>query len=324
MQEGKILSTKVGLLSGIMNEKLDKSGMLRSCTFSARNEIIFHGEVYIPRYREEDCRTRSRSAVKFYEDGKLKSIYLDGQQEINTPIGKMKAEMVSFYESGRLLRVFPVFGQISGFWSEEEEAELLSASEITIASQIIKAKISCFHFHESGNLKSVTLWPGERINVMTPVGKMNVRLGISFYENGAIESVEPSQPTGVMYQDCKIYAYDNHPIGVHGDSNSLCFYEDGNLKALKTSVSEVLLSAYGKETIIKPEYKTSLLDLEEEEIVPIKLEFQNNRLLIFDADGETHDFSMEEYQLKSKFILQNLNFADDCKDCSTCNKCAKN
>jgi hypothetical protein len=45
------------------------------------------------------------------------------------------------------------------------------------------AKTISLHFYRSGALKSLTLWPGQRITIETPVGPVRTRTGFSLHEN---------------------------------------------------------------------------------------------------------------------------------------------
>lgn len=320
-EERKFQIKDVGLLSGVINERIDRNGNLRACMFCKQNKISFHGEIYIPKYGTEDFRTRYRDAVTFYKTGELKSVYLEKQQEINSPIGKMKAELVTFYKSGSILRIFPVYGQISGYWSEREESKLLQTYIIETGTQRIEAKISGISFYETGAVKSITLFPGEVVTVNTPAGTIRARYGISFFENGTIESVEPDKQVSITYDTCKFSPYDNHPIGIHGDKNSLGFYEDGALRTLKTTITSVIFSNENEEILIKPESRISQTDIDQMEIVPITLEFYDKVIRVTDSDGFVHDFGMEQYRMETKQIWQNLYKSEKCTDCNSCSNC---
>lgn len=315
--------TQAGLLSGVIQEQLYENGHLRSCMFEKQNKIAYHGEVYIPKYSDEDFRTRYRDAASFYERGELKALYLEKPQRVATPAGSLEAELVTFYPSGKMKRVFPVYGQISGFWSEEEEAERLPVCEIKAQGQIIKGKISCLAFYESGAVKSITLWPGESILVHTPVGEIRARFGLTFYENGSVKSVEPDQPVSINYASCGFYAYDNHPIGIHGESNSLVFNQEGTIRALKTTITTVILSGEGKEHCIMPENRISPTDIENTEVVPIHIEFNDSAVRISDSDGAVHVFTSEQYVMKTKQLPGNWYATQGCGACSGCNSCSK-
>ena len=321
MLKEKEFHTKAGLLSGVVGERVDKDGILRSCMFNRKNKISYHGEIYIPKYENEDFRTRYRDAATFYKNGKLKALYLNEQQEIDSPAGRIKAEFVSFYESGSFHRIFPVYGQIGGYWSESEEAVLLPSYVIEAGGQKIKAKFSCIGFYESGVVKSLTLWPGESVDVITPAGKIKIRFGISFYESGSVESVEPDKPAVITYNTCSFYSYDNHPIGIHGEKNSLGFYEDGTLKTLKSTVTAVIVSHENEEIRIAPEKKISLTDIDTMEIFPVKIEFMNKSIRITDSGGSVHEFTLTRYRMRTEQIIKNLYFSQECRDCSGCSKC---
>jgi hypothetical protein len=326
MQVEKIFKTSVGLLKGVVGEIVDCNGILLSCMLGKRNEISYQGEIYIPKYTEEDFRTRYRDAVKFYRDGALKSVYLEEPQEINTPVGKMNAELVTFYQSGHLHRVFLSYGQISAYWSEEEEAERLGMYEVNAYGQKLKARISCFQFYESGAIKSITLWPGESITVCTSAGSIRVRYEISFYESGSIQSVEPDRPVKITKDAIDYYAYDNQAVGIGNGSNSLSFYEDGRIKSLKSAVSAVIISDSNKEIRIAPEYRMSMTDMEKTEIIPIKVAFEEERLIITNSDGVLHHFLLTGSELKTELLLKNfltLTEATKCSGCSGCNHFGK-
>lgn len=321
MLKEKEFHTKAGRFTGVVGEQVDKGGILRSCMFARQNKILYHGEIYIPKYENEDFRTRYRDAATFYKSGELKSLYLNEQQEIDSPVGRIKAEFVSFYKSGRPWRIFPVYGQINGYWSESEEAELLPVYAIEAGGQRIEGKFGCIAFYESGAVKSLTLWPGESVRVMTPAGKIKMRFGISFYENSSVESVEPDVPAVITYDSCSFYAYDNHPIGIHGEKNSLRFYEDGTLKTLKTTITKVILSGARDEIRIEPENKISPTDIDNMEVFPITIEFLDGSVRIADSGGLIHEFSLVQYPMRTEQIIKNLYSSLECGDCSGCSKC---
>lgn len=321
MNEKKEIHTKVGLLRGVTQERMDSNGVLRSCTFDDPNKIEFQGEIYIPKYTESDFRTRHRNAITFYKTGELKSIYLEEQQEIKSPIGMSKVEMVTFYQSGRIHRIFPVYGQISGYWSEQEESQWIPVSSIIVAGEKIEAKFSCICFYESGAIKSLTLWPNESIRISTLFGKIKVRYGVSLYEDGTIESVEPEQSVVVTYENAKIVAYDNHPIGIHGDKNSLGFYRDGSLRTVTTMITAIALFNDEQSIQIKPKIGTSQTDIEKMELFPIKAEFTEDYIRITDSSGTMQEFETSRYQLKTEQIAANLKLLESCTDCSSCSGC---
>ena len=147
-----------------------------------------YGEL-IPKYSELDQRSRDRKSVINYPSGSMKSIYLEGLQTINTKFGILQAEMVTFYENQTLHRVFPTYGKLSGFWSEEEEKNLVPITTIQIGAIVIEAQISGFCFYPEGNIKSITLYPGEQILINSPFYEGMVKNGIKFFQDGQIQSL---------------------------------------------------------------------------------------------------------------------------------------
>ena len=259
----------------------------------------------------------------FYPDGKLKSIYLERQQDVSTTVGMVKAEYITYYSSGKISRIFPVYGQISGFWSEEDEEKFLPVSEIEIKGQWIISKISCFSFYETGELKSITLWPKEQIMIHRPEGNVLTRIGISFYRDGSIKSLEPAVPVAVTVRNCRFMAFDNDPIGVHGDNNSLQYDIFGNVSALKTISTSITISRGKERYKISPEKKVSMLDLEQMVTVPISLELQNNTVTIVDSSNIMHQCDLNEYSMKTYESLA-CNSDEALKSCSnSCSNCDK-
>ena len=84
----------------------------------------------IPLYDISDGRQKNRPSVEFFDSGEVYSVYLQERTNIKTPVGEIPAEFVTFYKSGAVKRVFPLYGQLSGFWTEDQEYEL--ATEITV------------------------------------------------------------------------------------------------------------------------------------------------------------------------------------------------
>ena len=70
-----------------------------------------------------DYRKKFRFAVDHYDDGALKSVYLEETQVLSFPAGDFQTELITFYEDGNAKRIFPLYGQISAYWSIEEEVE---------------------------------------------------------------------------------------------------------------------------------------------------------------------------------------------------------
>lgn len=307
-------------LKGVINESYYPDGNLKECRLEEHNEISTEAGVLVPKYQIFDTRTKYRNALEFYESGKLKSVYLQEPQEVETPSGKFKAEMVTFYEEGSVHRVFPLYGQISGYWSESDEYELAEPIFLDLESVQISGKVICLCFYPSGKIKSITLWSIERIKAKTIYGVVIGRLGIAFYENGKIKSLEPLYPAEISTPIGVLLAYDNNPIGIHGDDNSLCFNEDGSVKSLITSVSWIEIIGLKKTERIAPELVPSQIDPEKKVMASIKVEFDEEKVTITDVKGQQHSYELDKYDFYCSQVQ--LEFLDSCNGiCDGCSGC---
>lgn len=310
------------LLKGIIRDSYYDNGVLKECQLEEYNQISTSAGLLVPRYENYDTRTKYRNALAFYPTGQLKSIYLEKQQQINSPLGNLKGELVTFYEEGSLHRVFPLYGQISGYWTEAEELALAENTKFSVNSLEIDCKVSCFCFYPGGSLKSLSLYQNETLEADTIYGTVKVHLGISFYEDGSIKSLEPFVPFKIDIPGAgSCLAYNNNPLGVHGDSNSLCLYPDGSIKSLITSMSLVQIVRENKEQIISPELVTSQLDLECLEIAPIKAEFlDKSTIKITDAYGKEYILDLRESEVffeRAHLRAEGCGLGN-CKGCSGC------
>ncbi len=209
----------------------------------------------VPFYEISDGRQKNRPSVEYFKGGALYSIYLQEQTEIQTPLGKVPAELITFYESGAIKRIFPLYGQLSGFWTEDQEYELATDIEFNLQGEMKKVKPMCLYFYESGQLASITIWPKERLTVHTPYGDITTDLGVEFYESGEIKSVEPvlgsilrlpksekfrvepliQSSDGVTnWNDGVLYPYYSMAFRMHANDNSLKFEKDGRIAGIRT------------------------------------------------------------------------------------------
>lgn len=300
--------------------------VLKECQCQQKSILQTPVGACVPKYDRGDVRAKNRNSLSFYKSGKLKSIYLQNQTTIQTLIGLCEAELITFYENEMIHRVFPRYGQISGYWSEEEELELIDPFIGTLNGIMFQNKITSYCFYPSGKLKSITLAKGDEVIIDTPVGKIKARIGISFYEDGSLASLEPSQPETVNTSIGFIVAYDNAPLGIHGDQNSMKFTKEGGLLSLKTIMTGVELKYLNAEEHsenilqILPERKRSMIDIDQFEMVPIEISFIKNGVEIIDSNGKLHRFSMLEYQMKSIYNPLYRHSAA-CGNCESCNRC---
>ena len=252
----------------------------------------------------DDSRRRDELAVKFYENGMIRSISFDKPSIISMKTGVFKAEKLIYYKDGDIKKIFPLDGKLSGYWTEEDEYNLAEALDIKTKEQIFTTKPIAIGFYKNQNVKNITLWPKERIDVKVEDLNILTRIGVSFYENGSVKSCEPAIPTIINSPIGKIIAYDPNAIGITGDINSLNFYEDGSVKSLITSENIIEVSDNsGKKIVYSPKFSRKFaLDILIKETV--KLEFKEYRIIINDIDE--YDINNYSFYVK-KYVGDILN-----------------
>ncbi|HEX3030569.1 MAG TPA: hypothetical protein VHT34_15005, partial [Clostridia bacterium] len=253
----------------------------------------------------------------FYESGSINSISLHKQTPVDTSVGSIPAELITFYESGAIKRIFPLNGKISGYWSEKDEYGLAQESEFTFVFGAVRAKIIGVQFYEEGMIKSLTFWPDQNIEIPTPVGIIKARIGLSFYPDGQIKSLEPAEPIPVNTPIGEIAAFDTSAIGINGDTNSLCFYKNGSIQSLVTSSDIVTVRKDSKSRIFGPGLRPSLLDSMKNEIVPLHLQFWEHFVLLSESSSEEYDIN------KYSFFVKHLSelLSHNCGSCESCSGC---
>lgn len=284
------ISTIYGELRGVEFRQLFSNRKIDGCLISTENLLETPYGNLVPLYETEDIGRRSAKPAYFYKNGGLKSLALQSQTVLDTPAGRIPAELVTFYKDGSLKRIFPLDGALSGFWSWKNEYELSEELELDTPAGKIRAKIIGIQFYESGALKSLTFWPGQTITIMTPIGEATVRKGLAFYENGAIRSFEPHSTTDVETPVGILSAYDNEPNGIHGDINSLQFSREGAIEGLSTVDHEVEVSIPGKGIkLFRPGVKNNVCGDERKVGVPMKIRFTRDFVIFHDNT----DYSFE-------------------------------
>ncbi len=302
------MECKYGFLRGVSYLENYENGAMKYCTLSEKNILETEYGRLVPHY-SIDIRRRLKSSLGFYENGNLEKIYLQDKVYIKTDVGLFPAELVLFHENGKVRKIFPLDGDLTGFWSEKKEYDLAEKIEIKTPIGTINEKIIGASFYDSGKLKSITFWPGDLLDIETPIGKKTVRVGISFYESGALKSFEPAKATKIITPIGEIIAYDVAPLGIHGDTNSLTFFEEGNIKSLYTSTDEVVIEKGEKRHIYSPDYKTSMCNDDVKDVVPLKIEFSKNRIS-FNNDRDNHSLENSIFRVKNSMIdLKNMTFS---------------
>lgn len=189
----------------------------------------------VPQFTSDDMRRPKVEHVSFFPNGVLRSLSLEEPAVVPTPVGPLSVELVNFHPTGALRRAFPVNGKLSAYWSAANEKTLNAPITLTTPLGPVTATFIGLHFYESGALRSLTLWPGETLEVQSPQGPARTRIGLAFHKSGALRSMEPQEGFKVMTPVGEIEAYDPDPEGVCGDENSLVFDEKGQVSALATA-----------------------------------------------------------------------------------------
>jgi len=303
-------------IKGITSFTTYDSGELNECKLNAYNLIRTKYGDLVPQYGDPGIRRKQLKALSFYKSGKIKSLSLEQQTEISTSIGTFPAELVTFFEDCSLNSLFPLNGQISGFWSEEDEGALAQKYDFTFPFGSFSAKIIGLRFYPDGKVRSLILWPTERITIETPAGKIPIRTGFKLYEDGSIESVEPAKPVPIETPIGLINAYDATALGIDADTNSLGFDRNGSLTALSTFDIISVKTNSGEKKVTFPKLKPGLM--EDYEKVPIKLLFGEDSVTIDDGKRAA------EYRISdSTFKITGGDYteATTCGDCSQCKGC---
>lgn len=250
------------------------TGELKSCAPAGPALLDTPLGALPPQYSTDDLRRRTVQAVYFYDNGALRHLPLETRTEVMTPAGLLAAELVTFHKCGALARAFPLNGKLSGYWTQEDEGRL--AGPVTLDTPLgpVSARLIAVSFRPDGSLRSLTLWPGETLDVVTPVGVLSVRIGVSFRPDGSVESVEPARPQAVATPVGQVRAYDLDACGIHGDLNSLTFAPDGTVRGVATSLTQlVAVGPDGRERRFAPASRESLCGDSEREPVPMWLDF---------------------------------------------------
>lgn len=318
----EFLVTDYGTLEGVLRYDQYSNGQIRNIELREENTIVTSYGSLTPQFTDQGAiyerHKKYRSSLNLHDNGRLKSVALERQSVVKTPIGEYPAELVTFYKDGALNRVFPLNGQITGYWSEEDEGRMASEFPFNFKFASFSSKIISLRFYPSGQLKSITLWPGSTVTIETPIGPMVIRNGFALYEDGGLKSVEPAKPQLLTTKIGTFLSFDQDALGIHADENSLTFDPEGQLMSFVTSVNgiEVTLDE-GQIVRVGPREAPSYVDVTEMMVVPIKVTFQGNQVMV--NDGMKHIFDYE----KASFRTYMSEYANrgGCTDCSTCTSC---
>jgi len=310
--ENNRIQTPYGVFGGVLNVSEYNTGELHGMNFDAPNIILTHAGELTPFFEETERRKR-KYAVEYYKNGMIKSVSLNEQMEIETPIGQIPAELVTFYDSGELSRVFPLDGAISGFWTLEDERELHIPLTFEFGFTRFTACLDSVAFYKTGDIKSVTLYPGELISVETKYGFIPVSGGFSLYENGALRSCEPASPVSIGTPIGKITANDPQAVVVSADHCSLKFSDSGDAVSLKTAHNTIVAVGTDNHTRwFLPSERPHPTSDETTITEAMSVSFTHDSVVI---NGERLLISDYEFTIAP--------YAANCGDCAGCSGCAK-
>ena len=301
------LESKYGTIKGVSKFDTYPDGQPRDCELIEENHLMTPYGTFIPQYSEKDFHERQkkdRSSVRFFRNGRIKSIALEKQMLVKTPCGDYMAEALTFYEDGSLKRFFPLNGRITGYWTEDDEAGLAEEISLELGFGSIRGKIMSVLFYPGGALRSITLWPGESLIIPTPIGDIKIRIGLSFYENGNIKSIEPYEHTEVATEIGSLMAYDPEALGIHGDSNSLVFSEDGKITKLSTLQSGVLVTNdMGLTQRYEARQVDSYVDESDTVLLPLVAEFSKDCVRLHNGEDHSLFYDRNEFMVYRRDLI---------------------
>ena len=319
------IQMEFGILGEISSYHVYPSGELESVNLAGKNMVLTHAGELVPTYQETP-RRKKKPSIAFYENGMIKAVALEKQSEVETPIGTLPAEYLTFYPMGELHRVFISDGQLSGFWTEEEEQKYAIPLSFSFSFAEFQARLNGICFFPTGEIKSITLYPQEDISVMTPAGEVETQIGFSLYKSGEIRSIEPKSGTLIMTPIGELSAVDPDASGINADSNSLSFDEQGRILTVKTTQSKIMVQTHDARFFML-ESQEKPHPLFDDQMIRSAMQ------IAFDYETETVKITNEksmEFSLKKDRFLVKQTEADeigcspmDCAGCSLCNTSIK-
>ena len=284
--ENNMIMLASGAFAGVESYSCYPDGELLGIKLAAKNTLATRIGALVPAYTETH-RRKNKYSVEFYQSGMIKKVALDAIHEVQTPLGELPAELVMFFETGELKRVFPLDGKIGGMWSEQEEKSLAIPLSFELPFTAFTAIIGGVAFYQSGGIRSITLFPGETVPVATKYGEIMARNGFSLYESGKLESLEPSAPAVVQTPVGALAAYDPNAVGINADINSLAFDEEGKVTALTTVHNRIAAqTADGQPLQFAPREVINPLDDESMITEGLKIFFDYNADTVKFTEGE--------------------------------------
>ncbi len=311
-------TTQYGILSEVSSYTTHENGQLDSLRLECENKLNTPIGILIPRYQDNTGRRKITKCLSFYPSGNIKSIDLQEQTTISTSLCNIDVELVTFYEDGSLKRIFPRNGALSGFWSEEDEAQLYKTHSFSLLETNFNLKINSILFYRNGNVKSVSFFPGETAFVPTPCGDINTRIGFSLSTNGNILTIEPAAPVEVITPIGVLHAYNSNALGIHADKNSLVFDGKNILELVSSTDIIKIADKKGIPYYLSPSFTVSSTDPDNNELVPMKVLFHSNYVTFITSC----EFTIDYIDIADITINTMPLSCNKCTDCSSCGKCS--
>jgi len=321
--ENNMMQLASGALAGVDSYSCYPDGELLGVKLSEKNMLVTSAGELVPAYTETH-RRKNKYSVEFYQCGMIKKIALDEVQKVQTPLGKLPAELVMFFETGEIKRVFPLDGKISGMWSEQEEKKLAIPLSFELPFTAFTAIISGIAFYQSGVIRSITLFPGETVPIAAKYGEIMARNGFSLYESEKLESLEPSAPVVIQTPIGAITAFDPNALGINADINSLVFDEDGKVISLVTTLTKVAVQTADGRLLFAPREVVNPLDDESmiTEGLKISFDYDADTVKFFESEKETIlPIGESAFTITAHFAPVFMCSPSDCAACSLGCKC---
>ncbi|CDM70244.1 hypothetical protein CM240_3127 [Clostridium bornimense] len=284
---------KYGTLNNAVITERYSNGEVESFKVEEENTIHINGHTLIPRYTIEETRTRESPAIRLYKTGEIKSIDLEKSTTISIKDYTFNVEKIVFYKSGAVKKIFPLNGKVSGYWTQDDEYNLAESYKFKFDFTEFSAKLISIKFYDDEKIKSITLWPREKIIIHHNNLIIENRIGFSLYKSGKIMTCEPSKPVYINTPIGKIKAYDINSIGIHGEDNSLKFNEDGTIRALKTSTNTIVVinNNDGRLKVHQPRSVSLYANSDLKELTTVDVEFDNDNVII----NKDYIYNRKEY-----------------------------
>ncbi|WP_243360507.1 hypothetical protein [Fundidesulfovibrio terrae] len=310
------IQTKYGPIGPVDFVEKGPHGHVTSCVPMAPITITTPLGELIAQHSTDDMRRPKVEPIEFHPDGSLKSLALEERTAVPTPVGTIEAELVTFHPDGSLRRVFPLNGKLSGYWTEKEEVRLAGPLTVPTPVGTVTARLVNVQFFPSGKVRSLTLWPGDTVEIDTPIGRLSARIGLAFHKNGNLRSFEPARMTTVPTPLGDMEAFDPDAEGIHGDLNSLAFHEDGAVASLATPLNTLEITLPdGSKKFFAPATVPNLCDERVKDISPLRIFLRPGKISL--GEDCVHSFPFAGHRFKVGRLLQDC-FAPISYECGIC------